>query len=218
MAESREHRTLRTGNPETLKAIAHPLRIEILGILDRDGEHTASQIAEKLGQTVANCSFHLRTLEKHGYIERAPQRGREKPWRTAHDSRNLTPDPEVASSVAQASQVASLYVQRESHRMLQALQQGGSIMQDPEWVLAWTVNTSEFWATAEEMSELARRVTELTKPFEGRGSDPSLRPEGSRRGHLFATVNPDPQGFTDAAVKADAQDDTEAHPSEDGTP
>lgn len=211
MAESREHRTLRTGDPETLKAIAHPLRIEILEILDREGEHTASQIAEKLGQTVANCSFHLRTLEKYGYIERAEQRGREKPWRTAHDSRNLSPNPEDPQSVTQASHVASLFVQRESQRVLQSLQQGGMSMQDPEWVRTWTVNTSEFWATAEEMADLVDRVAELTAPFEGRSKDPSQRPEGSKRGYLFATVNPEPSYEDEPGVASDAR------PTDDST-
>lgn len=200
-----EHsRQLQTGDPAILKALAHPLRIEIMAILDREGEQTASQLAERLGQNVANCSFHLRLLEKHGYVERAQQRGREKPWRAAHDSRNLTPDPEDPQSVAGATQVASLFVQREAQRITQALQQGGPGHETPEWVLAWTVNTSEFWATAEEMADLVQRIMALTQPFEGRSADPSLRPAGARRGHLFATVNPDPSSEPHVPGQSDA--------------
>ena len=192
MAERNELRELRTGDPETLKALAHPLRVEILSILDKHGEKTASEIAERLDQTVANCSFHLRTLEKYGYVERAEQRGREKPWRAAHDSRNLSPDPNDPQSIVNSTQVAALYVQREMHRLLQDLQRAAIDPVQPEWVPAVTVNTGEFWATAEEMTELVQRINSILDPFSGRGADPSLRPAGARRGHLFAAVNPDP--------------------------
>lgn len=187
-----ERKALRTTDPTTMRALAHPLRVEILSLLDSEGEFTASQVAERLGQTVANASFHLRTLEKHGYVERGEQRGREKPWRSAHHSRNLMPDPQDPASIRESSSVAALYIQRETARLLNTFERFSSATADPEWIPATTVTNSEFWATAEEMTELVEKLIKLLDPFEGRSLDPSLRPAGARKGFLFATVNPDP--------------------------
>lgn len=210
MAEPSERRELRTGDPETLKALAHPVRVDILSLLDKHGEKTASQLAELLDQTVANCSFHLRTLEKYGYVERAEQRGREKPWRAAHESRNLSPDPSDPQSIVASSRVAVLYVQNEMQRLMQDLQRGALDPNQPEWVSATTVNNSDFWATAEEMTDLVERVIALVEPFRGRGADPTLRPAGARRGRLFAAVNPDHD-----SEPHDPDAVTDAHPTEE---
>ena len=190
--EQANRRTLRTTDPATMRALAHPLRVEILALLDDQREMTASEIADRLDQTVANCSFHLRTLEKHGYVERAPQRGREKPWRPVHDDRNLLPDPADPASVAQASELATIYVQREAARLTQTFDRMAGETLDPEWVRAMTVTNTTFWATAEEMAELARTLENIADRFAGRGEDPSKRPPGARKGHLFAAVNADP--------------------------
>lgn len=194
MSNDAEHeaKSFRTTDPALMRALAHPLRVEMLAILDAEGERTASQLAERLGQNVANASFHLRTLEKSGYVERGEQRGREKPWRSVHHSRNHTPDPADPESIREASSLAALYVQRESARLLSTLERAGFDATNPEWVLATTVTNGDFWATSEEMKDVVAQLGRILEPFAGRSQDPSKRPVGSRRGHLFATVNPDP--------------------------
>ena len=183
---------LRTSDLAVLRALAHPLRVEILDLLDdaRGGDVTASEIAERTGQTVANCSFHLRMLERAGLVERSEPRGREKPWRAPHRSRDLRPDPSDADSVRAAGAVGALYVQREAARVMEVLTAGP--FADPEWNEAVTVQISRFWAPAEEMQQLGAAVAALTDPFAGRADDPSLRPPGARQGRLFTTVNPEP--------------------------
>lgn len=187
-----QSRTLRDSNPANLRALAHPLRVEMLAILESDGEHTASELAVRLNQTVANCSFHLRTLAKYGYITRAEARGREKPWRAVFQSREHVPDPNDPESVREAGALASLYVQRAAGRLINTFENFDHSMPGPEWVAATRVVTSEFWATAEEMAELTQQLSSLLETFAGRNQNPALRPPGARRGHLFAAVNPDP--------------------------
>lgn len=182
---------MRSTDPSVMRALAHPLRIEILEALDDMGEATASELGTALGQSVANCSFHLKILSAGGFIERAEQRGREKPWRVRHRSRNLTPDPNDPVSLEESASLAGLYVQREAARVLKFLHDAPREVDDPRWIDAMTVNTSTFWATAEEMAELAKDLRELTERFTGRTSDPSTRPEGSRIGRLFSTLNPE---------------------------
>src|SRR5690606_21557592 len=54
-----------------LRAVAHPLRLGILDELLKDGPLTATELAERLGETPANCSWHLRQLARYGFIEEA---------------------------------------------------------------------------------------------------------------------------------------------------
>lgn len=183
---------LRSSDPAVMRALAHPLRIEILEILGDVEQATASEVAARTDQTVANCSFHLRLLASAGFIERAEPRGREKPWRAVHRQRNLRPDPDDPASLAQASELGGLYVQRETSRVLNFLNSTLTSAVDPEWVQATTINTASFWATAEEMIQLAKDLEELTTRFAGRSSDPGQRPQGARLGRLFATINPEP--------------------------
>lgn len=182
---------LRSTDPAVMRALAHPLRIEIMEIMGEVTEATASEVAARLGQSVANCSFHLRILAAGGFIERAEPRGREKPWRAVHESRDIRPD-EDPTSVEEAAHLAGLYVQRESARIMRFLREGmsreGEV--DPKWVNAVTVNTSSFWATPQEMAQVAEELRALLDRFEGR-KDPAKRPEGAVKGRLFATINPD---------------------------
>ena len=185
---------LNSSDPSVMRALAHPLRIEILELIDELGQATASEVAQKLEQTVANCSFHLRILAAGGFIERAEQRGREKPWKPAHQSRNMRPDESDPESIAEATELAGLYVQRESARVLRFLREAPQVLEDPKWARSVTVQTGRFWATAEELTELGAEIAALLTRFEGR-QEPNNRPAGARRASFFATLNPD---LTDA--------------------
>jgi len=183
------HESLTTSDPAMLRALAHPLRIEVLAILDEVSEATASEIAERTGQTVANCSFHLRSLEKAGYVERAEPRGREKPWRPAHRKRTIEPDPNDAASVRESGVISAGFVQHEAARLDAFLTDPRPL--PPEWVHAVTVSTARIWATAEEMEQLGEDALALLERFAGRSTDPSLRPEGAVQSRMFLTLNPD---------------------------
>jgi hypothetical protein len=71
-------------DPKAIRAMAHPLRWALLEALGQAGTLTATQASEMLGESPANCAFHLRTLAKYGFVEEAGGgRGRERPWRPA---------------------------------------------------------------------------------------------------------------------------------------
>ncbi|MFG2984750.1 ArsR/SmtB family transcription factor [Streptomyces sp. NPDC048258] len=71
----------------SLRGLAHPLRIRMLAALRHDGPATASQLAQRLGESSGSTSYHLRQLAAHGFVEDAPERGkgRERWWKAAHD-------------------------------------------------------------------------------------------------------------------------------------
>ena len=71
-------------DPKAMRALAHPLRWALLEALSHAGTLTATQASEMLGESPANCAFHLRTLAKYGFVEEAGGgKGRERPWRQA---------------------------------------------------------------------------------------------------------------------------------------
>ena len=55
-------------DPRLVKALAHPIRIRILNILD-DKTATPKQLAEALGLPLENVSYHVRTLKDFGFIK-----------------------------------------------------------------------------------------------------------------------------------------------------
>ncbi|MGW6942609.1 ArsR/SmtB family transcription factor [Streptomyces xanthophaeus] len=71
----------------SLRGLAHPLRIRMLSALRHDGPATASQLAERLGESSGSTSYHLRQLAAHRFVEDAPGhgKGRERWWRAVHD-------------------------------------------------------------------------------------------------------------------------------------
>src|SRR3954468_5100109 len=97
--------SIELNDARSLRAYAHPLRMRLIGLLRAEGPMTATQAAARLGNTVPNCSFHLRQLAKYGLAERAPGAdGRERPWRataryTAWESDS--PDPAVRVAAGQ---------------------------------------------------------------------------------------------------------------------
>ena len=182
----------RHSDPERIRALAHPLRLELLDHLRDVGQATATECAEQVGESVASCSFHLRTLARYGFIERAQSRGREKPWRVVEQGAHLDarPDPLVPGSMHAVQELASLTVTREADRVSRFLAQAVDEPQD--WIEASTIVTSAFWATAEELAALSAEVQRLTARFAGRAADPGTRPDGARHARLLATLNPDP--------------------------
>lgn len=182
------HQTIH--DPERIRALAHPLRLELLDYLGKVEEATATECAEQTGDSVASCSFHLRTLAKYGYIEPGEPRGREKPWRIIRAKRDMRPSPDVPGSLAAVVELGTMGILRETERIRRFL--SGADREDPEWIDACTITFSDFWATAEEMAEMSRELQALTSRFHGRSEDPSLRPEGARRGRLFGVINPEP--------------------------
>lgn len=69
-----------------LRALAHPLRVRLLGRLRLYGPATASALARDLGESSGATSYHLRQLEIHGFVEEDSDRGtkRERWWRSVH--------------------------------------------------------------------------------------------------------------------------------------
>jgi DNA-binding transcriptional ArsR family regulator len=89
----------RINDPETLKAIAHPLRQRIVLELAVQEHARAADLAKALDEPANSVSFHLRVLAKAGLIEEAPELARDKRdrvWRRV--IQQFTVDPGLADA------------------------------------------------------------------------------------------------------------------------
>jgi DNA-binding transcriptional ArsR family regulator len=100
-----------------LRAMAHPVRVQILGMLRRNGPSTASRLAEQLGINSGATSYHLRQLAEAGLVAEAEDLGnkRDRWWRSAYrstyyDRSSFESDPEAAAVYLNA--IASAYAAR----------------------------------------------------------------------------------------------------------
>lgn len=182
-----DERELRISDPVRIRALTHPLRLELLDVLT-DGPATATECAEVTGESVASCSFHLRTLAKYAYIEPDERRGREKPWKLTYTKRDIRPSEEPGSKRA-VGVVAELFVDHSVDGIRNWLK--GVTDETLEWINASTVYGSTFWATSDELAELSQAIQNITGPYRGRNEDPALRPEGSRPITMFAAAHVD---------------------------
>ena len=192
-------------DPVRIRALAHPVRLDLLDYLDDVEQATATQCAAAIGESVASCSYHLRMLAKHGYIEQAPRAGREKPWRVLSRGRSHVPDRDAPGSVHALAAMASIHVNRQLDRIQSWLHRAPQLPFE-EMDLA-TIYNATFYATQEEIRNLREEMWELARRFDGRRQHPEQRPEGAVQVQLFTVLNVDPDGSRREAGTAAGRED-----------
>ena len=133
-----------------LKALAHPLRLDLLEILVLRGPRTATQLAAELGGSPSNCSWHLRKLAEHGFVTEVPgATGRQRPWQAVSEGLRWAEgeDDEPEASAA-GHALTDMMLTRELQRLRAA--QEAERFEPPEWREASNVVQSALWLTAEE--------------------------------------------------------------------
>ncbi len=148
-------------DPRTLRGLAHPLRVRLLGMLRSDGPATATQLAEQLGLSSAATSYHLRQLAQYGFISEDAGRGqpRERWWRAAH--RSTTMDlREAANADPETAAAGEIYlrsvVQAYAAQMIAAVDEMPHL--PPAWRGAGTHSDILLRLTPEQADEVAERM------------------------------------------------------------
>lgn len=183
-----------------LKALAHPLRVRMYDLLADRGSATASQLAEKVGESSGTTSYHLRLLAKHGFIEEDPDRGnrRDRYWKVRGynlEASALVDDPEAMADLRVAASELWRNYARQIETWFRTGEQWG-----PRWMSSSVSNMMRFDATPEEMVELRDEVMEVLARFAARfeGREP---PEGSVRivsqFHVFPLGRPEDNPLAD---------------------
>jgi predicted transcriptional regulator len=153
-------------DPEVLEALAHPVRLDLLGYLMSTGPATASACARAVGDTPSNCSYHLRMLAAHGLVERAADTGdrRQRPWRATITGFDIDPeaDPESPQGRSNAA-VLSASLALDQRLIRDYLAHRDRI--PPHWRQADTVAGYVLEVTPAELAELNARIDALIRPL-----------------------------------------------------
>ena len=138
---------------------------------------TATQASEALGESPANCAFHLRTLAKYGFAREAGGgRGRERPWtRTRRTISILSTQQDSPQAAIAAGALGSVYFERWVERARRVF---GSRERLPGWERATHMNRSAVFLTAEETVQVSHEIQEIIDRYRGRERDLSQRPAG----------------------------------------
>lgn len=172
---------------EEMRALAHPLRLQLLELLGSEGAFTASEAARRLDETPANVSWHLRKLAEYGFVRQGEGRGRARPWKFVAQSLTFGQDAEDQTV---ATALTDLFIEREFHVLRTSIRQQPD--EEQAWRDATAVLQSRFWLTQEEAADLGERLKEIfmSESLADRNQDPSLRPPGARLMALMGWVVP----------------------------
>jgi Helix-turn-helix domain len=176
----REARSVkRLTDPKALRALAHPIRLSLLGMLRTEGPLTATQAGQMLGESSASCSFHLRQLAKYGLAEEAGGgQGRQRPWRATAmftDVPEVTDSPEFAAA---SGLFRSILAERYVEQMMHWLKTRPD--EPAQWQHAAQFGDTMLYLSASELAELGEQVRALIDPYLGRQLRPELRPPDAR--------------------------------------
>lgn len=169
----------RLTDPKALRALAHPIRLRLVGLLRVYGQLTATQASQLVGESSASCSFHLRQLAKYGLVEEAGggQR-RERPWRATAmftDWPDVADDPKVAAAGDMLTGVIAEQWLAELMRWIDARPD-----EPDDWQQAARFGDFALWLTASELADLDKRICDLIDVYLDRQVEPQLRPPGAR--------------------------------------
>ncbi|WP_068925862.1 winged helix-turn-helix domain-containing protein [Planobispora rosea] len=155
------------GNPaheldaSALKGLAHPVRLQLLELLDHHGPATATQLAARTGENTGSTSYHLRQLARHGLIEEVSGRGKgkERWWRSRRfgfDGDRFRRDPDTAQA---AEFLLAELLRKRGAELGRWLEESRTTPR--EWVEA-TVNLhAVVRMTREELAGLVREVSRV---------------------------------------------------------
>jgi DNA-binding MarR family transcriptional regulator len=178
----------KTPDPKKLRALAHPLRWQLIELLGMEGSATATRCAEVLGESVASCSYHLGILAKYDYIEEAPGRtGREKPWRLTSTEQDLSSEGLDAESELAAEAATEAFLDHELARTKQRLRR--KALEPEQWRPKLLGETT--WLTEEEYAAVWRELHAVLERYrrDWGSRDLSRRPPGSRGARLFIAAS-----------------------------
>ena len=175
-----------------LRALSHPTRLRMLGLLRLEGPATATQLAQRLTLNTGATSYHLRQLAEHGFIEEDAERGdaRDRWWKAIHTTTRANLDSRRGSEEEAESTEAYLHTV--------ALQYTETLMQyagEHRYLpLAWQkASTTSDWhlrLTPERAEELVNALVDVIQGF-GEDAD-----EEASAGSFVVNVNAFPRPGT----------------------
>jgi len=154
-----------------LKAIANPLRRQILDTLSAMENARAADLAQTLGVPANKVSFHLRELAKANMIVEVPELARDKrdrvwkPVARGYTTGEVGERPEDLTGTAMNAYLGQV-VHDEQRRLQAALQHAEKQYRGEEsGVVKAQMQTSNLMLTHDECQELIRRMEKVIPAF-----------------------------------------------------
>jgi len=169
----RNHRVL---DIESLKGLAHPLRLQLLDSIKSLGPGTASQLAERLGESSGATSYHLRILERHGFVREDTSRGtgRERWWERTPDGLTLNvTDFEPNTAERAVAETVGREWERNRAAMLDDFNHRGPSELPKEWYDASFINTIHLQLTTDQLREFGAEVEAVFERWVANHSTPT---------------------------------------------
>ncbi|MEV6282568.1 helix-turn-helix domain-containing protein [Kribbella sp. NPDC051770] len=168
-------------DPLAIRAMAHPVRLDLQALLGREGPLTAADAARKLGISQALASHHLRQLAKYDFVEPAQGKdNRERPWRLVSTSQTWRGARLTTEGAAAADVLEQLIAERAVSNLVDWQQRRP---QEAEVLVENSgIGHSSVYLTGDELAELEEQVAALIQRYvdERPIDDKSTRPPGSR--------------------------------------
>ncbi|GAA2041309.1 helix-turn-helix domain-containing protein [Streptomyces carpaticus] len=183
-----------------LRALAHPVRVRLLGLLRRNGPATATLLATRLGLTSGATSYHLRQLAAAGFVEEDTERGnaRERWWRSVHrltsfgDRTLREREPEATLAFLQSVALAHAEATR---RTLDEL-----VTMPREWRETLGLGDRLLRLTPQEATRLRNELDEVVARYRpASATGPGEAPEGAEGVQVVLHVLPGLEGSFDPA-------------------
>jgi DNA-binding transcriptional ArsR family regulator len=164
-------------DPAALRALAHPLRIRIIGILRECGPQNATTLARLLDETTGDTSYHLRQLARFSLIHELPQRrGRQRWWEAAARHFVLPTSSATDPELRVAGRLLRERVLERDDRILSEFLAREAVSDEH---LPLLLSNEVVHITADEFPLVGRRIQEALRSFVR--ATPAERPVGARR-------------------------------------
>jgi DNA-binding MarR family transcriptional regulator len=168
-------------DPLAIRAMAHPVRLDLQALLGREGPLTAADAARRLGISQALASHHLRQLAKYDFVEPAQGKdNRERPWRLVSTSQTWRGARLTSEGAAAADILEQLIAERALNNLTEWQQRRRT---EPDVLVENSgISHTGIYLTADELAELEEQINALLQRYvdERPIDDKSTRPPGSR--------------------------------------
>ncbi|QYF75115.1 helix-turn-helix domain-containing protein [Cryobacterium sp. PAMC25264] len=160
----RDDRRTTLTSAASMRVLAHPTRLRLLGLLRERGAQTAAQLGDVIDEAPGTISYHLGKLASSGLIEPAEARStdqRERWWQattplTSWEPADLRGDPDtLAASSALQKSIAQAY----AARFTEYIDRAATLPR--EWVAAGASGDRSLRLTADELASMRGELEEF---------------------------------------------------------